>query len=166
MKRLILGGTRSGKSEQALKLLMSGPAPRTAIVSGRPLDLSFRARILDHRAARSPEVEVREVDLDLPEALAVCAGGGVLADSLDFWLFSWLGAGRSPEEAAGRLSEAVNAARASEVILVSCEIGLGPLPADRETRNFADALGTLNRAAALACDETYLIVAGRALKFD
>jgi adenosylcobinamide kinase/adenosylcobinamide-phosphate guanylyltransferase len=164
MKRLILGGTRSGKSAYALDLLMHAPEPRAAIVSGRPLDLSFRDRILAHRAARSPEVEIREVGLDLPKAVAASSAGGVLADSLDFWLFSWLGAGRKPSEAEARLAEAVLNARAEEIILVSCEIGLGPLAADKETRVFADALGALNKAAAENCDEVFLVLAGRPVK--
>jgi adenosylcobinamide kinase/adenosylcobinamide-phosphate guanylyltransferase len=164
VKRLIIGGAKSGKSARALELLMRSPEPRRMVVSGRPLDLSFRARILDHRAERNPGIEVREIGLELPEAVREIDAGGVLADSLDFWLFSWLGAGRTGAEAAERLRSAIDAARADEMILVSCEIGLGPLPADRETREFADALGALNRAAADACDETILVIAGRALK--
>lgn len=134
------------------------------VVSGRPLDLSFRARILDHRAERNPGIEVREIGLELPEAVLEIDAGGVLADSLDFWLFSWLGSGRTGAEAAERLRSAIDAARADEMILVSSEIGLGPLPANRETREFADALGSLNQAAAEACDETMLVIAGRALR--
>lgn len=166
MKTLVLGGNKSGKSGYALELLMAAPAPRSAIVTGSPLDLSFRARILDHKAARNPEVTVREVFLDLPGAVEKVGAeaGSVLVDCLDFWIFSWLNAGRRIAEAAERLTAAVQAAKNDTLILVSCEIGLGPLAADRETRAFADALGTLNQAAAKACDETYLVVAGRALK--
>jgi adenosylcobinamide kinase/adenosylcobinamide-phosphate guanylyltransferase len=163
MKRLILGGTRSGKSDHAQGLLMRADTPRRAVVLGRPLDLSFRARILDHRAVRSPEVEVVEISLDLPEALAALGDGSVLVDSLDFWLFSWLGAGRKAQDAAQRLAEAIGACAASELIMVSSEIGLGPLAADSATRAFADALGALNKAAADACDQVSLVVAGRAL---
>lgn len=163
MKRLILGGTRSGKSDHAQGLLMRAGEPRRAVVLGRPLDLSFRARILDHRAARSPEVEVLEIGLDLPEVLTSLGDGSVLVDSLDFWLFSWLGAGRKAREAAQMLGGAIAACAASELILVSSEIGLGPLAADSGTRAFADALGALNKAAADACDQVSLVVAGRAL---
>jgi adenosylcobinamide kinase/adenosylcobinamide-phosphate guanylyltransferase len=125
--------------------------------------LSFRARILDHRAARSPEVEVVEVGLDLPGTLTQPHAGALLVDSLDFWLFSWLSTGKNARDAARELAEAVNACQAPELILVSCEIGLGPLAASRETRAFADALGALNQAAATACDEVSLVVAGRTL---
>jgi adenosylcobinamide kinase/adenosylcobinamide-phosphate guanylyltransferase len=165
MKRLFLGGVKSGKSDLALAELMRAPGPRTMLATGRPLDLSFRRRILEHRAGRDLSVFLREVCLDLPEALAEAAacGGAVLVDSLDFWLFSLLEAGRSAEQARAGLREVLSEQEAG-IILVSCETGLGPLAADAATRAFVEALARLNRAVAEACDEIYLVVAGRALR--
>lgn len=166
MKRLFLGGAKSGKSDLALAELMRAPGPRTMLATGRPLDLSFRRRILEHRAGRDPSVFLREVRLDLPEALAeaTAKGGAVLADSLDFWLFSWLEAGRTAREAGTGLREALAKPSEAKIILVSCETGLGPVAADAATRAFVEGLAGLNRAVAEACDEIYLVVAGRALR--
>jgi adenosylcobinamide kinase / adenosylcobinamide-phosphate guanylyltransferase len=167
MIRLLLGGTKSGKSAQAEALLAAGPAPRRVVATGRARDFVFRARIEAHKRARSPLVPVIEAG---PEALDVLAreaafGGTILLDSLDFWLFSWQDASRSEEPASvlarGLLPYAVS--HAPEVVLVSAEIGLGPLPASAASRRFADALGTLNQAAAALAHEVRLVVAGMPL---
>ena len=45
MIRLLLGGTRSGKSALGEALLLAGPAPHRVIATGRALDFAFRERI-------------------------------------------------------------------------------------------------------------------------
>lgn len=164
MIRLLLGGTKSGKSAQAEALLAAGPPPHRVVATGRARDFAFRARIEAHKRARAPHVPVIEAGA---EALAVLAreadlGGTILLDSLDFWLFSWQDASRTedPTPVLARGLAPYGFSHAPEVILVSAEIGLGPLPADAASRRFADALGTLNQAAAALAHEVRLVVAG------
>jgi adenosylcobinamide kinase/adenosylcobinamide-phosphate guanylyltransferase len=57
------------------------------------------------------------------------------------------------------LSTAI-AACAGPLILISNEIGLGVIPMGRDVRHFVDALGTLNQAAAAACERVTLMSAG------
>jgi adenosylcobinamide kinase/adenosylcobinamide-phosphate guanylyltransferase len=52
---------------------------------------------------------------------------------------------------------------AGPIILISNEIGQGVIPLGPDTRNFVDALGTLNQEAAAACERVTLMSAGIAL---
>jgi adenosylcobinamide kinase/adenosylcobinamide-phosphate guanylyltransferase len=161
---LILGGEKSGKSDYALRLLARAPGPGLFVATGRALDAGFRAQIQAHRAGRGPEIPVREVGTDLPEALAQAAGrcGAVLVDSLDFWLFACRAAGDEPARVAALLA-ALDAMGPTEVIVVSCEIGLGPVAPTAGVRAFVRALGALNRQLAQRSARAVLVVAGRAL---
>src|SRR5205823_3595484 len=53
---LVLGGTRSGKSEVAARLAAASGGPVTVVVTAAPSDdADFSARIAAHRARRPPE---------------------------------------------------------------------------------------------------------------
>jgi adenosylcobinamide kinase/adenosylcobinamide-phosphate guanylyltransferase len=164
MIRLLLGGTKSGKSALGEALLLAGPAPHRVVATGRALDFSFRERIEAHKRGRPAQVAVIEAGAEALDLLAREAdkGGTVLLDSLDFWLFRRREAS-SPEPAPAVLARGLApfaGPGAPEVIVVSTEIGLGPLPADAATRRFAGELGTLNQAAAALAHDVRLVVAG------
>lgn len=164
MIRLLLGGTKSGKSALGDRLLAAGPTPHRVVATGRALDFAFRRRIEAHKRARPATVAIIDSG---PGAMGVLVreaalGGTVLFDSLDFWLFACQG-----ELDAGACLEALGRGLAPyagdaqpELIVVSTEIGLGPLPADAATRRFADDLGRLNQAAAALAGDVRLVVAG------
>jgi len=166
MKRLFLGGEKSGKSALALKAFLALPGADRGLMlaTGRALDFGFRDQILAHRRMRPASLAVMETGADLPERLAdaVAQGRPVLADSLDFWLFAVMEAGREDERVRALLA-ALDDTAAGHVILVSCEAGLGPVAATPEIRAFVRSLGALNQAVARRCEETVLAVAGRAL---
>lgn len=161
MISLVLGGEKSGKSDYGLGLLGTAPGPRLMIATGEARDGSFRRRILAHRKARGADIVVREVRKGLPETLAAVGSdyGGIIVDSLDFWLFAEA-AVSPPEDAAARLAGVLRAWRGGELILVSCEVGLGPVAVSAATREFVRGLGLLNRAVATAADRVHLVVAG------
>lgn len=162
---LVLGGEKSGKSDHALRLLADGPGPRLLIATGQALDAGFRDRIMRHRVERGPDIPVREVALELPEALSEAADAyaTVLAEGLDYWLYACTMAGRV-EERIDALLAALADMDGTRVLLVSCESGLGPVAATSETRAFVRGMGTLNRRLAAVCADVSLIVAGRALR--
>ena len=154
MITLVLGGTRSGKSEVAERLAASAArgAPVTYVATGRAVDGEMAARIAAHRARRPAAWPTLEVGADLPARLV---------DSLGTWVAS--GEGLSPDAAA--LCAAL-AGRAGDTVVVSEEVGLGVHPPTDVGRRFADALGTLNRAVADVADRVLLVVAGRVLPLD
>ena len=161
MITFILGGNKSGKSDYALNLLQHYDGPAVFLATGRARDMSFRKQISDHRERRDPGLPVIEVGWDLPRALqeATSNYASILVDSLDFWLFMTMQEqhGTDTQQA---LLEVLESNRHANILLVSCEIGLTPLPSSSEARAFLKKLGRLNQAVAAAADEAYLVVAG------
>jgi adenosylcobinamide kinase / adenosylcobinamide-phosphate guanylyltransferase len=164
---LVLGGNKSGKSDFGLDLLRRGPRPWTLVATGKSRDLAFREQIIAHRRSRDADIAVQETDTDLAGALRLLrpAQGSVLVDSLDFWMFSLAGAS---QEHRTRMRQELLAGlegwRGGNLILVSTEMGLGPLAFDGEVRAFARDLGQLNREIASVSTSVYLVIAGLAQK--
>ena len=167
MITLVLGGDKSGKSDCALNLLLSAPGPKTMVATGEARDLSFRRQIADHRRSRPAEVRVVEARRHLAETLdeelarlAGAQGGGALVDSLDFWLFQVAGDEAAQAALLDRLARWPRGAEAPALVLVSAEVGLGPLAASAETRRFVRGLGAFNQAVARLADRVFFTVAG------
>ena len=74
MITLVLGGTRSGKSEVAEALVAAAPGPVTYVATGQVTDDDMAARIAAHRARRPASWTTVEAGRDLPGALARLAG--------------------------------------------------------------------------------------------
>jgi adenosylcobinamide kinase/adenosylcobinamide-phosphate guanylyltransferase len=161
MITLVLGGNKSGKSDFALDLAANGPNPTLFMATGKARDLEFREQIRRHRQTRRPELEVVEVDQGLPQRLgqAKLNFPTVVVDSLDYWLFACNEAGCEDRKILEFLDVLKNW-NDTELVLVSCEAGLGPLPAGSAVRAFIRSLGALNQSVARAADRVYLVAAG------
>jgi adenosylcobinamide kinase/adenosylcobinamide-phosphate guanylyltransferase len=169
---LVLGGSRSGKSAVAERLL-SGELDVTYVATGPvpdPADAEWAARVQRHRARRPSGWSTRETS-DLAEALAA-APGPVLVDSIGSWLTgvldgcdAWTGASGWRAACSGRVDELEHAWRCARgpVVAVSEEVGSGVVPATASGRLFRDLLGELNARLSLAADQVLLVVAGRVL---
>jgi adenosylcobinamide kinase / adenosylcobinamide-phosphate guanylyltransferase len=174
MRVLVTGGVRSGKSRHAESLLEAhrhvlyvAPGPT---VEEDP-DPDWAARLAAHRARRPAgwtTVETRDL-----AGTVRAAGVPVLVDCLGTWLTGVLDERGLWEESSDDvaavvgvlLDEAVaSVASASDVVLVTNEVGLGVVPAHRSGRLFRDLLGTVNQRLAAACDEVHLVIAGRVLR--
>ncbi len=156
---LVLGGTRSGKSELAERLVARFGERVTYVAPCAPPgdDHDFADRIARHRARRPSTWHTVECGVALPDTLRATTGP-VLVDSLGTWL---AGAPDLRVDVAG-LVDAL-AARAEPTVLVGEEVGLSvhaPTPIGRE---FTDRVGELNAAVAALADEVLLVVAGRVL---
>lgn len=162
MIRLVLGGEKSGKSDMAYGLFREAPGPGLILAMGLARDMAFRRQILDHRLRRDPAIPVVEPGLMLADALegALREGRNALVDSLDFWVFACLEDGR---DRTGELLHALagfEAPGGPECVLVSCEVGLGPVASTSLVRRFARAQGALNQALAAMASSVRLAVAG------
>ncbi|MGA8117965.1 MAG: bifunctional adenosylcobinamide kinase/adenosylcobinamide-phosphate guanylyltransferase, partial [Actinocatenispora sp.] len=179
---LVLGGTSSGKSSFAERLLTDETVdPSTEfryLATGRenPDDPDWQARIGAHRARRGADWHTVECGTDpdrLLDALAEApADSVVLVDDVGGWAGTLLDAapdGPDPSDTGAatdhpaRLADAVRNCPARRLVLVSPEVGLSVVPATRSGRLFTDLLGACNRAVADACDAVALVVAGRVL---
>ncbi|HET6951306.1 MAG TPA: bifunctional adenosylcobinamide kinase/adenosylcobinamide-phosphate guanylyltransferase [Acidimicrobiales bacterium] len=160
MITLVLGGTRSGKSEVAERLAGDGGDPVTYVATGRATDDDMAARIARHQARRPPTWPTVEAVGDLP-ALLTRLQGSVLVDSLGTWLAADPGLAVPTADLCAALC-----GRGGDTVVVSEEVGLGVHAPTEVGRRFADALGTLNRAVADVADRVLLVVAGRVLPLN
>jgi len=158
---LLIGGTRSGKSEVGERLAAATGRPVTVVVPDLPVsDPEFAQRIEVHRSRRPPDWCTVECGPGLVEALGV-ADGTVLVDSIGSWV-------ASTEDFAVDVGALVAAlrARGGDTIVVSEEVGLAVHAPTEVGRRFTDVLGAVNTAVAAVADAVFLVVAGRRVRLE
>jgi adenosyl cobinamide kinase/adenosyl cobinamide phosphate guanylyltransferase len=160
---LVLGGTRSGKSEIAERLACGTREPVTYVATAvadavAPLDEQLIQRIAAHRARRPAGWRTVEAATDLGVVVAALAGT-VLVDSLGTWVAGAADFAVDVDALCRALRE-----RTGTTILVSEEVGMSVHPTTDAGRAFVDALGDCNRAVAAVADRVVLAVAGRTLE--
>ena len=178
---LVTGGTRSGKSELAERLVAEAGIPVSYVANGTAADAEIEERIAAHRARRPPEWKTVETS-DPVAALESADGRALLLDSLGGWVAALLSEGTTvPEgpvaplgddgrrERAGRLARierfAVRAAaRPEPTVVVAEEAGLGLVPPNAAGRRFLDLLGEAAQVISAAAARVVLVVAGRPLE--
>jgi len=156
---LVIGGTRSGKSQAAERLAAQLGEPVTVLVPASVGDdPELAARIDEHRARRPSTWTTVECGPDLIAALGA-ATGTALIDSLGAWIAA------SPDFAvdAPGLVDALRG-RSAPTVVVTEEVGLAVHATTEAGRRFTDALGTLNTAVAAVADDALLVIAGRAVR--
>lgn len=162
---LVVGGTRSGKSAVAERLVAASGLAVTYVATGTrgDGDADWRARVEAHRARRPFDWETREVPAD-GDLVAVLGSvrGAALVDSLGTWLAGLPEMSCLPEKLCDTLRQ--RSSRGIPTVLVSEEVGLGVHPPTELGRRFADALGALNQAVGAVSDRVLLVVAGRVLE--
>jgi histidinol-phosphate/aromatic aminotransferase/cobyric acid decarboxylase-like protein/adenosyl cobinamide kinase/adenosyl cobinamide phosphate guanylyltransferase len=178
---LVIGGTRSGKSELAEQMAGESLSPVTYVATGRAGDGEMAERIAAHRARRPPEWRTVETS-DPLETLRAADGRTVLIDSLGGWVtalmedlglltdlpVSELGAAghRANSEAVARVRAlaAAASARPALTVVVAEEAGLGPAALGASTRRYLDLAGEAAQVLSAAAAQVLLVVAGRAVE--
>jgi adenosylcobinamide kinase/adenosylcobinamide-phosphate guanylyltransferase len=158
---VVLGGTRSGKSEVAERIASALPAPITYVATASVNDdPDLEARVAEHRARRPADWKTIEVAGDLPQVLAELTGTA-LVDSIGTWIAG------VPEFVVDidALCDACRS-RAGDTVLVAEEVGLAVHPPTELGRRFADAVGECNRELATIADRVLLVMAGRAIELE
>lgn len=173
-RSLILGGARSGKSAYAETLAIETGKELIYLATARAGDSEMAQRIAHHRQQRAPGWHTVEEPVALGAALAQwCAPERVvLVDCLTLWLTNLLFSGTQDFPEVGpvglpplfhteraRFLQALDNA-ASDVLLVSNEVGMGVVPYGAISRCFADEAGRLNQAVAARCERAVLVAAG------
>jgi adenosyl cobinamide kinase/adenosyl cobinamide phosphate guanylyltransferase len=164
---LILGGAHSGKSDfaQALARKRGGDAV-VFVATAEARDKEMRARIAAHRAHRPAAWGTIEAPREVARALQNARGEPqvVVIDCLTLLVANILLADASGAE--GRLTDELDAviawqrSHATEMIVVSNEVGWGIVPDHALGRVYRDLLGAVNRKLAETADEVFLLVAG------
>jgi adenosylcobinamide kinase / adenosylcobinamide-phosphate guanylyltransferase len=161
----VIGGCRSGKSYQALKMAESLARDKLVFIATcTPYDDEMKHRIARHQQERSRRWHTVEAPLHLPEAIAEAGGeaGVLLVDCLTLWINNLLMENYDTNQILDQvqsLALAVEAA-ACPVILVSNEVGTGIVPENKLARLYRDLVGTANQAVAESADQVVWMVAG------
>ena len=163
MKKLILGGVRSGKSKLAEQHALATGLPVTYIATATADDVEMRARIAHHQAQRPAQWQLVEEPLALAATLKRHAAENhcLLVDCLTLWLTNLLCAqneSRLQTEVSSLLQ--ILPTLPGHIILVSNETGMGIVPLGELTRRYCDEAGRLHQAVALSCERVILTVAG------
>lgn len=168
---LVLGGSRSGKSRHAERLLAGELAVTyVATAASDPGDADWTARIERHRQHR-PAAWMSVETTDPAKILVQDGSCALLIDSITTWLAQVMDdcgclLEQPPDHARSRLAATVDtlvgawAAASVVAVAVSDEVGSGVVPAMASGRQFRDALGELNQRLAAAADEVWLVTAG------
>jgi adenosylcobinamide kinase / adenosylcobinamide-phosphate guanylyltransferase len=163
---LILGGVRSGKSREALRVAaLLPPGFRGCfLATAQALDADMQARIARHQAERPQGWTTVEEPYDIAGACERLAGrcDVIVLDCLTLWVSNLLLRG---DKDAAILDAADNLARHAglrrlSLIMVSNEVGAGVHPPTQIGLRFRDVLGEVNQRLAAASDRVTYMVAG------
>jgi adenosylcobinamide kinase / adenosylcobinamide-phosphate guanylyltransferase len=160
---LIGGGSRSGKSRQALQLARQRGRRLGFIATAQALDDEMRERILVHRQERGQDFKTIEEPVALASAIKRHSADfdAIVVDCLTLWLSNV--ATSDVEQETAKLLEA-SLASPAQLILVTNEVGCGIVPDNPLGRRFRDDAGRLNQRVAAAASEVYWMVFGCALR--
>jgi len=171
MKKLILGGVKSGKSryaeQQAINCALNQREPITLIATATALDKEMALRIERHKSDRPDDWRTIEAPIYLARALetAQAEKGIIIIDCLTLWLTNLLMRDDSLllEQEVTAFESALENTLA-DIILVSNETNMGIMPLGDITRKYCDQAGLLHQRLAAVCDQVELVVAGLPLK--
>jgi len=166
MLTLVLGGARSGKSRFAQSLCEAGGRV-VFVATARLDDDEMRARAAHHQQTRPKHWHTIEEPLEIARIVETRGADSdfVLIDCLTLWLSNLCWEHRDPSQdvlrtaASEEVSRLIAAASASNVIVVSNEVGYGLVPESPVGRVFRDLQGWLNQDLARAAGCVYQVVA-------
>lgn len=169
MFTLVLGGARSGKSRYAESLCFNSPEVfYLATAPADEADAEMNSRIERHRRERPAHWKIIEEPLEIAEQIrkTVSTDSIVLVDCVTVWLSNLMWKHRAePEDqiekiVLRRVEDFARAARESNVVAVSNEVGGGIVPDNRLARSFRDLQGLTNQILAREAERVVLIVTG------
>ena len=158
---LITGGVKAGKSRFALKLARSYRR-RAFIATGVPFDEEMKRRIERHKKERGDDFTTFEEPVKIWEVIREIKSSYdvIVVECLTTWLGNLYHYGIDVGNAISRLIDSLS----GKEIIVTNEVGLGVVPADKATRNYVETLAALNARLAAMADEVYFVISGLELK--
>jgi adenosylcobinamide kinase/adenosylcobinamide-phosphate guanylyltransferase len=159
----ILGGARSGKSTYALSLAKK--YRKVAFVATcQPLDKEMQERIRLHKKVRLGHWKTFEEPKDI-EVLSGKIGNEfdcIIIDCLTLLVSNLILDGYKERGILKKIDAMLVNFRKkkAKVIIISNEVGLGLVPANKLGRAFRDAAGKVNQIIAKEADEVFFVVSG------
>lgn len=167
LKGLIIGGTRSGKSDFAIKLSSSVKGTKAYLATAEPLDPEMRERIELHKRSRPGDWDTIEEPVRIYDRIGEISNeyNLILIDCLTLWLSNIMGRMnrdlviKEIDRLAGQVKSA-----SSNIVLVSNEVGMGIVPDNELARSFRDLSGLMNQKMADISSEVHLLFSGIPLR--
>jgi adenosylcobinamide kinase / adenosylcobinamide-phosphate guanylyltransferase len=168
---LILGGARSGKSRLAVELAQKRGGEVLFVATAEARDDEMKQRIAAHRQVRPACWKTLEAQTHIGTQIKRHVGKAqtVIIDCMTLLVNNIFepydekaDASRIEKTVEAEIKELLDCVDKSEAlfIIVSNELGLGIIPADKISRLYRDILGRANQVLAAHADEVYLLVAG------
>lgn len=171
---LITGGARSGKSHFAQELGLKSDEPVLFVATATPIDEEMRQRIEEHQKARPASWGTLEVTTHIGSRVLEKANEAqtIIIDCIALLVSNILmqysdqqiqhDAALIEKEVVDEINELLDCIRQVKAgfIIVTNEVGLCLVPANRLGRLYRDLLGRANQMLARHADEVYLTVAG------
>ncbi len=160
---LVTGGSRSGKTAQALELALRHKN-RVYLATAQAFDDEMRDRIRRHQEERADRFITIEEPLDLADALSRIPKDTdvVLIDCLTVWLGNLMhqnGPQPDPYAEVNTFLKAIETLSCN-LVIVTNEVGSGIIPHDAMTRCYRDHAGWLNQDVAERADNVLLVACG------
>jgi len=163
---LIGGGSRSGKSSAALRMLKASGTRLGFIATAQAFDDEMRQRIDTHRSERDASIVTWEEPFEVAERIAAEDGkyDAIVVDCLTLWLSNIMLADNRDVECESRKLVDAAACAKTNVILVTNEVGCGIVPENALARSFRDHAGRLHQRAAEQAAEVHWMIFGIGLR--
>ena len=172
---LITGGARSGKSYFAQELALESGGTVLFVATAEAGDEEMKQRIEAHRQKRPSTWNTLEATTQVGRQIAQNIGQAqtVIIDCITLLINNIFQQHDKDTNTAiiekavtAEITELVNCIDRVDAIfiMVTNEVGLGLVPADRISRLYRDLLGKANQVLAQRTDEVYLMVAGIPVK--
>ena len=165
IRKLVLGGCRSGKSRHAEQWASGKFQKKTYVATlSRQGDEEMDRRIDLHRDSRGEGWLLVEEPIDIVAVVAQPREQDevLLVDCLTMWITNLIMADYTDQQIEAeivRLKEAVVDVSYG-IVLVANEVGLGLVPERAIGRRFRDLAGWCNQQLAEACDQVVMVAAG------
>ena len=166
---LYTGGCRSGKSSLALEMARKTSENVCFIATCIPQDEEMRLRVRKHQKEKPSSWDLIEEPLDLAGAISKVKPSAfpvILIDCLTLWVCNLMCREKNPliteEKMAVEVEKLVDSAKqhGGEVIFVSNEVGMGIMPANAMSRNYADLAGRCNQVVAKGANKVIFVSCG------
>lgn len=168
---LIIGGARSGKSTLAQEMALKAGGNVLFVATAEAGDEDMKKRIEMHRKSRPPDWVTLEATTHIGSRITknTAKAQTVIIDCITLLINNIFmqydentDAGLAEKEVVAEIKELNDCIDRSDAhfIIVTNEVGLGVVPADRVSRLYRDLLGRANQMLAEHADEVFLLVAG------
>ena len=178
---LVTGGARSGKSHYAESLCRARENATAYIATSVPFDEEFKDRVKKHRQMRPSSWTTYEIYEDVYHVIPEIAGSYqtvildcvtlmvnnlMFKENIDYEQITSEEVDYLEAQIKEQFVKLIEAVKQTELyfVMVTNEIGLCPVAANKLTRIYTDIIGRMNQLIAAHSNEVYFVVSGIPMK--